>query len=236
VLVIKRVVRETAAALLRGWNRLSETQQLMVRGVAMLGTILVAGTVVGGWAPQASADNEKTTYTGTAVMTEFRRLRASLDTTTGELEWVRLRLARAQALLTYSTRYRIPADLAELVFDVAVQEGLEPELAFRLVNLESAFNPRAKSHANAYGLAQVQLGTAKFYKRDITAEELYEPELNLRIGFRYLRDLLENYDDIKLALLAYNRGPSRLKTLIEEGINPDNGYPSTLMEGYPGGT
>jgi len=148
---------------------------------------------------------------------------------------VRLRLARAHALLTYSTRYRIPADLAELVFDVAVQEGLEPELAFRLVNLESAFNPRAKSHANAYGLAQVQLGTAKFYKRDITAEELYEPELNLRIGFRYLRDLLENYDDIKLALLAYNRGPSRLKTLIEEGVNPDNGYPSTLMEGYPGG-
>jgi soluble lytic murein transglycosylase-like protein len=235
MLVIRRIVRETVAVWVRSWKRLSETQQLMARGMALFGGILVAGTVVGGWAPQATADSDNS-YTGTAVMTEFQRLRASLDTATGELELVRLSLAKAQAIMTYSTRYRIPADLAQLVFDVAVQEGLEPELAFRLVNLESAFNPRAKSHANAYGLAQVQVGTAKFYKRDITAEELYEPELNLRIGFRYLRDLMENYGgDLKLALLAYNRGPSRVKTLMDEGVNPDNGYPGTLMEGYPEG-
>ncbi|UCG85575.1 MAG: transglycosylase SLT domain-containing protein [Gemmatimonadota bacterium] len=232
--VIRRMYDQMVAVLLRGWNRLPQTQRLSLRGITLFGVILFAAMLVGGWVPGAIA-NDDTAYTGTAVLSEFRRLRASLDTATGELELVRLRLARAQALLTYSTRYRIPADLAQLVFDVAIQEGLDPELAFRLVNLESAFNPRAKSHANAYGLAQVQVPTARFYKSDITAEQLYEPELNLKIGFRYLRDLLETYGDIRLALLAYNRGPMRVNTLMEEGVDPDNGYPSTLMEGYLGG-
>ena len=231
---IKRISEQSYAALLQGWNRLSATQRLMMRGIALLGTVLVVGTVVGGFAPVATANHDTAAYTGTAVMSEYNRLRASLDTTTGELELVRLRLARAQALLTYSTRYRIPADLAALVFDVSIQEGLDPELAFRLVNLESGFNTRAKSRANAYGLAQVQVGTARFYKSDITAEQLYEPELNLKIGFRFLHDLLETYADINLALLAYNRGPTRVQTLIDEGIDPDNGYPGTLMEGYQG--
>jgi soluble lytic murein transglycosylase-like protein len=234
LVILRRMCDQMVAAVLRAWNRLSQTQRLSVRGVALFGAILTVATLVGGWAPRAIA-NDDTAYTGTAVLSEFRRLRASLDTTAGELELVRLRLARAQSLLTYSTRYRIPADLAQLVFDVAIQEGLDPELAFRLVNLESAFDARAKSHANAYGLAQVQVATARFYKPDIIAEDLYEPQLNLQIGFRYLRDLLETYGDIRLALLAYNRGPMRVNTLMEEGIDPDNGYPSTLMRGYLGG-
>jgi soluble lytic murein transglycosylase-like protein len=234
MLVIWRIRDQIVAGLLRGWNRLSQTQRLSARGFALFGAVVLVATMVGGWAPRAIASDD-TTYTGTAVLSEFRRLRASLDTTAGELELVRLRLARAQALLTYSARYRIPADLAQLVFDVAIQEGLDPELGFRLVNTESAFNPRAKSNANAYGLAQVQVPTARFYKSDVTAEQLYEPELNLKIGFRYLRDLLETYGDIKLALLAYNRGPGRVNTLMEEGLDPDNGYPSTLMRGYAGG-
>lgn len=232
--VMSRIRDRLVAALLSAWSRLSQTQRLSLRGAAIFGAVLIVAVLIGGWAPRAIA-NDDTAYTGTAVLSEFRRLRASLDTATGELELVRLQLARAKALLKYSTRYRIPADLAELVFDVAVQEGLDPELAFRLVNLESGFDPRAKSDANAYGLAQVQLATARFYKADITADQLYEPELNLRIGFRYLRDLLDTYGDIKLALLAYNRGPMRVNTLMQEGLDPDNGYPSTLMEGYRGG-
>ncbi len=231
---IKRISEQSYAALLQGWNRLSATQRLMMRGIALLATVLVAGTMLGGLAPTATANHDAETYTGTAVMSEYNRLRASLDTTTGELELARLRLARTEALLKYSTRYRIPADVATLVFDVAIQEGLDPELAFRLVNLESGFNPRAKSHANAYGLAQVQVATARFYKADITAEQLYEPELNLRIGFRFLRDLIETYDDVNLALLAYNRGPTRVQTLIDQGEDPSNGYADTLMEGYSG--
>ena len=231
---IRRISEEAQAALRQGWNRLSATQKLMLRGAALFGAIVVFTALVGGWAPKAVASSSTDAYTGTAVLSEFARLRASLDTTSGELELVRLKLHRAEALLTYSARYRIPADLTALVYDVALREGIDPELAFRLVNLESGFNARAKSHANAYGLAQVQIATARFYEPDITVEQLYEPEMNLEIGFRFMRDLLETYGDIRLALLAYNRGPSRINTLMEEGENPDNGYAGVVMEGYQG--
>jgi soluble lytic murein transglycosylase-like protein len=214
-------------------RRLSGTQQLMFRGILLVGALVVLGTVVGGFAPSAIASGDSSTYTGTAVLSEFMRLRNSLDNTSGELELARLKLARAEDLLTYSARYRIPADLAALIYDVALSEGLEPELGFRLVNVESQFNVRAKSHANAYGLAQVQVATARFYEPDVTVERLLEPERNLRIGFRYLRDLVDTYGDVKLSLLAYNRGPMRVRTLLAEGRDPANGYASTLMEGYP---
>jgi len=233
---MRNMNEQRVTAVDQSWGRLPATKRLMIRGLALFASLVGLGAIVGFLAPRATAMDGSDSYSGTAVLAEFHRLRASLDTTTSELELVKLKLARAEALLGYSTRYRIPGDLAALVFDVAVREGLDPELAFRLVNLESRFNTRAKSHANAYGLAQVQVATARFYEPEITEEKLYEPELNLQIGFRYLRDLIETYaGDIKMALLAYNRGPTRVRTLMEQGNNPDNGYPSALMDGYTGG-
>lgn len=231
---VKRIAAEAFAALRQGWNLLSATQKIMMRGGALFAVLTLFATAVGGWAPAALASDDTDAYTGTAVWSEFQRLRATLDTTSGQLELVRLKLERAEALLEYSARYRIPADLTALVYDVALREGVDPELAFRMVNLESGFNARAKSRANAYGLAQVQLATARFYEPQITVEQLYEPETNLEIGLRYFRDLLETYGDVRLALLAYNRGPSRINSLMQEGRDPDNGYPATVMEGYQG--
>jgi len=233
---VKHMNDRMVTTLEQSWDRLPATKRLMIRGLGLFASVVGLGAVVGFLAPRAAAMADSDKYSGTAVLSEFQRLRASLDTTTGELESVKLKLARAEALLGYSAQYRIPADLAALVFDIAQREGLDPELAFRLVNVESRFNPRAQSNAGAYGLAQVQVATAKFYDPEITEERLYEPELNLQIGFRYLRDLIETYaGDIKMALLAYNRGPTRVRVLMEQGYNPDNGYPSALMEGYPGG-
>jgi soluble lytic murein transglycosylase-like protein len=231
---IKRISAEALAALRRGWNRLSATQKLMMRGGSLFAALMLFATMMGGWAPSALASDQTDAYTGTAVVSEFARLRASLDTTNGQLAVVRIKLERAEALIKYSSRYRIPADLSALVYDVALREGIDPELGFRLVNLESGFNARAKSRAYAYGLAQVQVATARFYEPQITVEQLYEPEMNLEIGFRYLRDLLETYGDVRLALLAYNRGPSRINTLMQQGEDPDNGYPGVVMEGYQG--
>jgi soluble lytic murein transglycosylase-like protein len=232
MLDIKRLIGRAREGSRRGWERLSETQQLMLRGLAVFFGLVVLATAIGTGAPSALA-GEGATYTGTAIK-EVAQYRPAPDTVVGQLQLLRLRLARADEVLQYSARYRIPADLATLIYDTALREGVDPELAFRLVNIESRFRARATSVAGAYGLAQVQVATARFYDPDITVQRLYEPETNLRIGLRYLRDLIERYGDVKMALLAYNRGPTRVQQLVGQGRDPANGYATQLMEGYLG--
>lgn len=218
----------------RWWTALSGTQRLMARGLGVLSIALLAAAAVGLGASTVGA-SDAPAYTGTALRAQLKWMRLSLDTTAGELEIARLKLRRAEDVLAYSARYQIPADLASLIYDTALKEGIDPDLAFRLVEVESRFRPRAQSPVGAYGLAQIQLMTARFYDPDITIEELLEPATNLTIGFRYLRDLLEVYGDTQLALLAYNRGPSRLKQLQDEGRDPRNGYAARILEGYGAG-
>jgi soluble lytic murein transglycosylase-like protein len=123
--------------------------------------------------------------------------------------------------------------MATLIHDIALREGIDPDLAYRLVKIESAFNPRAVSSAGAIGLAQVMPATARFYDRSITTARLMDPETNLRIGFRYLRYLLDRFDwDLRLALLAYNRGPGRVGQLLARGEDPGNGYATSITRGY----
>jgi len=149
----------------------------------------------------------------------------------------RLQLERANAIIDYSTHYVIAADLAAAIYDVALAEGVDPALAFRLVKVESAFNPKAKSKVGAIGYTQVLPSTARLYEPGLTTAQLYDRGTNLRLGFRYLRDLLERYEGnadakLRLALLAYNRGPGRVQELLDAGKDPQNGYAAALMKGY----
>lgn len=162
-------------------------------------------------------------------------LRKELATVRGELNLLRAQHERANHVIRYSTRYRIAADLAGSIYDIALAEGIDPELAFRLVKLESDFKVRARSSVGALGLTQLMLPTARHYQKDVTPEKLFEPETNLRIGFRYLRGLVEQYDgDVNLALLVYNRGPVAVRAALREGRNPTNGYDRILTRGYNG--
>jgi soluble lytic murein transglycosylase-like protein len=54
----------------------------------------------------------------------------------------------------------------------------------------------------------------------------------MRLGFRYLRQLTTQYDgDLRLALLAYNRGPTRVDSIRSAGGDPGNGYATAVMRG-----
>ena len=162
-------------------------------------------------------------------------LRQELDSTKGEMDLLRARYERADRIINYSTRFGIPANLATHVLDASMAEGIDPELAFRLVKLESDFNPRATSPVGALGLTQMMLPTARFYQRDITRDKLYEPTTNLRIGFRYLRGLIGQYHgNAKLALLVYNRGEVAVNNALHAGLDPSNGYDRILTRGYKG--
>jgi hypothetical protein len=164
-----------------------------------------------------------------------RSLRRELDDVTGEATLLRAQLDRANRIIGFSSKYEIPADLAATIFDVALSERLDPELAFELVNLESNFNPRAMSPVGAIGLAQVMPSTAVLYDRTVTREDLYVPRTNLRIGFQYLRRLIGLYGgDVRLALLAYNVGEAQVDKARAEGRNPLDGYNRILLRQYQG--
>jgi len=164
-----------------------------------------------------------------------RTLASQLDSARGELELAQAQLDRANKIIGFSSRYGINAELASNIVDVARAEGIDPELAFRLVKLESDFNPRATSPVGALGLTQLMPSTARFYDKSITSQRLYDPRTNLRIGFRYLRGLVDEYDgNVRTALLVYNRGPVAVAKSRAQGDNPSNGYDRILFKGYRG--
>ena len=169
------------------------------------------------------------------VNDELARTRAELESARGSLDLANAQLQRWNRIYNYSSRYRIGADLAEWIHDIALAEGIEPDLAFRLVRVESEFNERATSPVGAVGLTQLMLPTARYFEKGITREGLYDRETNLRVGFRYLRALIREYKgDVKLALLVYNRGPVAVQTARNMGMSPSNGYEHAVTKGYSG--
>ena len=210
-------------------RRLSATQRLMLRGLGFLSIFALLCGAVGG--VFQSDGRGSIPYTGTAGISELTDLRSSFDVNLGETEMRSLRLDHANAIVGLTSRFRVAPELAAVIYDEAARAGLNPEMAFRLVAVESNFNPRAHSNAAAFGLAQVQLPTARHYDPRITEKDLYEPRRNLRIGFRYLRDLSDRYGNMRMALLAYNVGPNRLQEILDGGWNPREAYATAVLKG-----
>lgn len=110
-----------------------------------------------------------------------------------------------------ANRYDIAPKWSKLIIKYANKHDIPKDLAFRLVKAESNFNPDAVSVAGAVGLAQVMYPTALDMKPDITYTELFDPEINLDLGLRYLGMMLATFGDTALALSAYNGGPSNVR-------------------------
>jgi soluble lytic murein transglycosylase len=104
-------------------------------------------------------------------------------------------------------------------WDIIVQESkarnLDPYQVAGLIRQETIFTTRARSSANAYGLMQVIVPTARLTARkygvgrEITVESLYEPRLNIQLGTAYLRDQIDKFGRIEYVAAAYNAGPLR---------------------------
>lgn len=144
--------------------------------------------------------------------------------------------ARERVVAAYARRYGISTELAAAIERAARAERIDTELAFRLVRVESAFRPNAVSSAGALGLTQVMPATAEYLQPGITRAQLLDRDTNLRLGFRYLRELLAVYGgDEEVALTAYNRGPGTVARIRGAGGDPANGY-ADLVLGARGGS
>ncbi|KAB8029222.1 lytic transglycosylase domain-containing protein [Fluviispira multicolorata] len=88
---------------------------------------------------------------------------------------------------------------------------IDPIFVLSVIRQESAFDPYARSGANARGLMQILPSTAKSIKRKVSAKQLYDPFINIEVGISYLNRLLRRYDGrIEYVLAAYNAGASNL--------------------------
>lgn len=119
-----------------------------------------------------------------------------------------------------------PQKYSEYVEKYAMEYELDPLLVYSIIKAESNFKSTAKSNSGAIGLMQVMLSTAqeigtKLEIEDITEEKLYEPEINIRIGICYFKNLLEKYNNYNLAIIAYNAGMGNLDNWLDQGIIDD---------------
>lgn len=89
--------------------------------------------------------------------------------------------------------------------DIACQHGLPTRLLDAVIAQESGFTPGSISRAGAMGIMQIMPGTA----RSLGLRNPFDPIANMRAGARYLREQLDRFGRIDLALAAYNAGPER---------------------------
>ena len=211
----------------------AQPPRLFLRGGVLLGAAVLVSALAG-WPRRAGADDSAPSPSAEFVSWEIRDMAGRLESVRGDNAVLKLQLERTDAIQQYSTRYRIPADLSAAIYDISLSEGIDPAMAFRLVQVESNFKQTARSPKDAIGLTQLRLATARFYVPGVTASRLQERELNLRIGFRFLKDLLEQFDgNVPHALLAYNRGPATVTRILANGGDPANGYDRKVLRGDP---
>ncbi len=94
-----------------------------------------------------------------------------------------------------------------LIEKIAKKYDLEPALLHAVIRAESSYNPRAVSPKGAVGLMQLMPETARRYG----VEDRHDPAKNIDAGSRYLRDLIDTFGDIKLAVAAYNAGEAAVR-------------------------
>ena len=113
---------------------------------------------------------------------------------------------------------------------------LDPYLVCGVIFTESGFRPGARSGVGALGLMQLMPATGLEEAglldiEGVTEERLTEPDLNIRLGCKYLRKLLDEFGPESVALAAYNAGPGRVRQWLKEYGTKEDG--SILYIPYP---
>ncbi len=121
-----------------------------------------------------------------------------------------------------------PLKYSEYVEKYSKEYNIDKYLVYAIIKAESNFEEEAKSTSNAVGLMQVMeataFETANKIELSISEEDLFNPDINIKIGLKYFTVLLEKYNNnYNLAIIAYNAGIGNVDKWIQEGIIKTDG-------------
>ena len=119
-----------------------------------------------------------------------------------------------------------PIEYQEYVYKYSKEYEVDPLLILAIIKTESNFNPKSISTSSAVGLMQLMDSTAKEIaekeKMDYIITDLYNPEINIKLGTIYFSELKKYYNNTSLAIAAYNAGIGNVNKWIEnKKIEPD---------------
>ena len=138
--------------------------------------------------------------------TQQQKLSESYNDITAIMEAVRAREFIA-TINPYLTNHEVDKLLATFL-RISREYEIELDLLLSVAASESHFRTDAISRAGCIGIMQLKPSTALILGVD--PAELTDPVINIDAGARYLRLLLDRYEDIELAVSAYNAGPTRV--------------------------
>ena len=144
-----------------------------------------------------------------------------------ELEQNRVRLSEDLADFGPAT-----SSVSSIVVKAAAKHRMDPALVRAVIHVESGTNPVGLSPKGALGFMQLMPATA----RRLGIKDLSDPVQNIYGGTKYLRHLMDMFDnDVRLALAAYNAGPARVRQY--NGVPPyreTQQYVRQVMTAYRG--
>jgi hypothetical protein len=126
-------------------------------------------------------------------------------------------------------KFGVRHGLAKIIYEQALNAGVEPGMAFGMIAQESGFDPAAVGRQGERGLMQIKPSTARAYEAGITPEALHRPEVNLRLGLRHLKREVEYFGDPILGLMSYHMGRARLERELADGTPPRDRYVERVL-------
>jgi soluble lytic murein transglycosylase len=130
----------------------------------------------------------------------------------------------------------LPKEIWEVLYPLKYWDSIErysqdhdvdPYIIAALIRQESTFDPRVRSRAGARGLMQIMPYTgrnlARQHSRRYRTQDLYDPEINIRYGTHYLKEVLDRFGGrLDYALASYNAGPHRVRAWTGMNLTLDS--------------
>lgn len=127
--------------------------------------------------------------------------------------------------------------LANVIYDESEKYDYDPMFVLAIILTESSFKKGQKSHVGARGLMQV----VPYVGKDVApragvdwqgSKTLFEPEANIRLGAQHLFEQILKFGDVRKALVAYNMGETRLRSILRRNKPLPKDYINKVMENY----